>query len=98
MTFDPYKGINEEAFKQMRLSPGWIAVKAILPTDNTSIIANEASADYRNCLYHVVIATGPECKREPGEFVFVLGNTLSAADPSFQFCFMEDVDVVASWS
>lgn len=97
MTIDPYKKLDVEDIQAMRLSPGWLAVRAILPTENTSIISNDANADFRNALYHEVIAVGPDTKREVGEKVFVLGNTLSAADPTFRLCFMEDQDVVASW-
>jgi hypothetical protein len=94
---DPYKSLDVKDIKKMRLSDGWLALRAVTAAEKTSIITTDSSADYRNALYHEVINAGSKCKREVGEFCFVLGNTLSAADPSFRLVFCEDQDVVASW-
>ena len=98
MGIDPYKKLDVDEIKSMKLSDGWLALRAVLATEKTSIIQSENATDYRNALYHEVIAAGDKCKREVGEYCFVLGNTLSAADPSFKLCFVEDQDGGASWS
>ena len=95
MEINPYKKIGREEIQGMKLRKGIVAVRGVLAGENSQIITD--NADFRNCLYHEVIHVGEGCDIEPGQYCFVLGNTLSSASPDFEFCFVESEDIWAQW-
>jgi len=90
------KGFTDSTFKGKAVKPtgDWIAMKAVHPSDLSSI-EQAVEVDYSHCLVHEVMSCGPEVKGgEPGMWCIVIRNALDGLSAKKRFVVAKEEDVV----